>query len=156
ILGWWAWRETAKKAFLTLFYAFIAFGMLAKGPVAPLLALLVILVYAAAVRNLRLIRQTLWLPGILLFCAISSPWYFAVQLRNPQFFREFILEHNLGRFSKNLYHHTEPFWYYLPVAALALVPWTIFTAASLFESVRQWRSKLAPAEVDLTYQFSLF
>ena len=53
-----------------------------------------------------------------MFCAIALPWYFAVQARNPKFFREFIVEHNLGRFSKNLYHHTEPFWYYLPVTAL--------------------------------------
>jgi len=44
--------------------------------------------------------KTIWLPGILLFCLIALPWYFAVQARNPQFFREFIVEHNLGRFSK--------------------------------------------------------
>ena len=77
--------------------------------------------------------KTLWLPGILLFCAIALPWYFAVQIRNPEFFREFILEHNLGRFSKNLYHHTEPFWYYLPVTALALLPWTVFVIAAFVQ-----------------------
>ena len=52
----------------------------------------------------------------------------AVQLRNPEFFRVFILEHNLARFGKDLYHHTQPFWYYLPVALLGLVPWTMFVS----------------------------
>jgi 4-amino-4-deoxy-L-arabinose transferase-like glycosyltransferase len=59
-------------------------------------------------------------------------------LKNPEFFRVFILEHNLGRFGKNLYHHTQPFWYYLPVVLLGLVPWTIFVGVALTETVRAW------------------
>ena len=138
LLGWWAWRESKRKIYLASFYCFMALGMLAKGPVAPFLAFVIIVFYAAAVRDLRLVTRTLWLPGIVLFCAIALPWYFAVQMRNPAFFREFIVEHNLGRFSQNLYHHTEPFWYYLPVTALALVPWTVFTTAALTQSAQTW------------------
>src|SRR5580704_9755165 len=95
LLGWWAWRESGKTIYLATFYAFMALGTLAKGPVALFLAMLVIVLYAAAVRELRLVPKTLWLPGILLFCAIALPWYFAVQMRNPEFFREFIVEQNL-------------------------------------------------------------
>jgi 4-amino-4-deoxy-L-arabinose transferase-like glycosyltransferase len=138
MLGWWAWHETGQRIYLAAFYGFIALGALAKGPVAPFLAVVVIVSYAAAVRELRVVFKTLWLPGIVLFCVIALPWYFAVQARNPEFFREFILEHNLGRFSKNLYHHTEPFWYYLPVTALALLPWTVFGITAFVRSVRAW------------------
>ena len=73
MLGWWAWRESGKKIYLTMFYAFMALGMLAKGPVAPFLAGLVILLYAVAARELRITLRTLWLPGILLFCALALP-----------------------------------------------------------------------------------
>jgi 4-amino-4-deoxy-L-arabinose transferase-like glycosyltransferase len=66
------------------------------------------------------------------------PWYVAVQARNPEFFREFIVEYNLGRFSKNLYHHAQPFWYYLPVTALALVPWIVFAIAAFARAIRIW------------------
>ena len=159
MLGWWAWRESEKRIYLALFYAFMALGMLAKGPVAPFLAFLVIVFYAAVVRELRLVLKTLWLPGIFLFCFIALPWYFAVQARNPQFFREFIIEHNLGRFSKNLYHHTQPFWYYLPMMALALVPWTIFTVAAFVQSVRTWwakRKSTSAGPCDLEYQLGIF
>ncbi len=137
-LAWWAWHETGKRVYLATFFGFMALGTLAKGPVAPFLACLVIAVYASTVRDLRVVFKTIWLPGILLFCVIALPWYFAVQARNPGFFREFIVEHNLGRFSKNIYHHTQPFWYYLPVTALALVPWIIFVAAAFGRSVREW------------------
>ncbi|HEV3510236.1 MAG TPA: glycosyltransferase family 39 protein, partial [Candidatus Sulfotelmatobacter sp.] len=129
-LAWWAWREGGQRMYLAAFYACIALGMLAKGPVAPVLAAFVILLFAAATRDWRALLSTLWLPGILLFCLVGFPWYVAVQLRNPQFFHDFILEHNLARFSTNLYHHPEPFWYYLPVTALALVPWIVFVTAA--------------------------
>jgi 4-amino-4-deoxy-L-arabinose transferase-like glycosyltransferase len=145
MLGWWAWRPSGKRIYLAVFYCFMALGALAKGPIALFLAALVIVLYAAAVREFRLVLKTLWLPGVLLFCAIAMPWYFAVQMRNPEFFRVFILEHNLGRFSKDLYHHTEPFWYYLPVTALALVPWTVFVIAAFLERVRWWWGESRPA-----------
>lgn len=159
MLGWWAWRESGKKTYLAVFYGFMALGMLAKGPVAPFLAIVVVVLYAAAVRELRLVLKTLWVPGILLFCAIALPWYFAVQMRNPEFFHEFIVEHNLSRFSKNLYHHTKPFWYYLPVTALALVPWTVFASAALVQRVREWWAKRNARDAaggDLEDQFGMF
>jgi 4-amino-4-deoxy-L-arabinose transferase-like glycosyltransferase len=159
MLGWWAWRESENRIHLAIFYAGVALGTLAKGPVAPLLAGVIIVLYAAAVRELRVALKTLWLPGIFLFCAIALPWYVAVQVRNPEFFREFIVQHNLGRFSQNLYHHTEPFWYYLPVTALALVPWTVFVIAAFVQPFRLWWSRRKSTnreESDLEYQFAIF
>jgi 4-amino-4-deoxy-L-arabinose transferase-like glycosyltransferase len=158
MLAWWGWRESGKRIYLAVFYGFMALGALAKGPIALFLPALVIVLYAAAVRELRPVLKTLWLPGILLFCAIAMPWYFTVQMRNPEFFRVFILEHNLGRFSKDLYHHTEPFWYYLPVTALGLVPWTVFVIAAFLEQVRWW-GESHPAngtDLDCENRFGLF
>ncbi len=158
MLAWWAWRESEQRIYLALFYGCMALGMLAKGPVAPFLAAAVIVVLALATRDVRLVLRTLWLPGILLFCALALPWYIAVQMRNPQFFREFILQHNLARFSSDLYHHRQPFWYYLPVTVLAFVPWTVFVIVAFVESVRIWWSerKSVSAEPDFEFQFRAF
>jgi 4-amino-4-deoxy-L-arabinose transferase-like glycosyltransferase len=159
MLGWWAWRESGRRIYLAVFYGFMALGTLAKGPVALFLAAVVIILHAAMVRNVRLALKTLWLPGFFLFCAIAVPWYFAVQIRNPSFFHEFILEQNLGRFSQDLYHHTEPFWYYLPVTALALVPWTAFVIAAVVQRIGLSWAKRTPADradSDFEYQFSGF
>lgn len=158
MLAWWAWRESEKKLYLATFYGFMALGALAKGPLAPFLCAIVILLLAAAFRDWRLISKTLWLPGIFLFFAVCLPWYIAVQLANPQFFREFILEHNLARFSTNLYHHPEPFWYYIPVTALSLIPWIVFVCAALGESLRTWwaERKVDRPEPDLELQFRIF
>ena len=158
MLSWWAWRESGRRIYLALLYILMALGTLAKGPVAPFLAGVVIVLFAAAAHELRLALRTLWLPGILLFCAVALPWYVAVETQNPHFLREFILEHNLARFSTNLYHHPQPFWYYLPITALALLPWTVFVIAAFAESARAWwaERKSVSAEPDLELQFNLF
>jgi 4-amino-4-deoxy-L-arabinose transferase-like glycosyltransferase len=159
MLSWWTWHDTGKRIYLASFYGLLALGTLAKGPVAPFLAFLVIVSYAATVRELRLLWKTFWLPGIILFSVVALPWYFAVQARNPEFFREFIVEHNLGRFSKNLYHHTEPFWYYLPVTALGLLPWTVFAIAGFARSLRKWwasRKANGASRSDSEYRLRIF
>ena len=138
MLTWYAWYESGSKRYLALSYIFLGLAMLAKGPVGPLLAFAIVVIFAVAKGDHRLVARTCWIPGIALFAVTALPWYFAVQLRNPQFFRVFILEHNLGRFGKDLYHHTQPFWYYLPVALLGLVPWTMFVSVALLENIRVW------------------
>lgn len=145
LLAWYAWSETSQRIYLAGSYFFIALATLAKGPIAPALAGLVIVMFAVAARNARLILRTLWIPGVLLFLGIALPWYVAIQARQPEFFRIFILEHNFARFSSNLYRHEQPFWFYFPVIALALVPWVVFVAAAIFEILRAWwaeRSRL--------------
>jgi 4-amino-4-deoxy-L-arabinose transferase-like glycosyltransferase len=156
MLGWWAWRESGKKLYLLAFYIFMASGTLAKGPVAPFLAASVILLYAAATRDWGFVRETIWWPGVLLFLVIALPWYCVAQMRNPDFLRVFIVQHNLARFSTDLYHHREPFWYYLPVTALALVPWTLFVIVAAARILRACWSERTASEPDLELRFNLF
>lgn len=156
LLAWRGWRESEKRIYLLAFYLLMALGTLAKGPVAPLLGGITIVLFSVVARDLRPIFRTLWIPGILLFFAVALPWYIAVQVENPQFFREFVLEHNLARFSTNLYHHPEPFWYYIPVTALALVPWIVVVAVALVESLRLWWTQRKSTAPEIKLQFRIF
>jgi 4-amino-4-deoxy-L-arabinose transferase-like glycosyltransferase len=75
------------------------------------------------------------------------PWFIAVQRQNPTFFREFFLEHNLERFATDRYQHVQPFWYYLGVMVLAMMPWTVIAVRALIDgiltSVAEWRLRRA-------------
>jgi 4-amino-4-deoxy-L-arabinose transferase-like glycosyltransferase len=141
LLSWYAWQEFGTHAYLLLFYLSLALAVLAKGPVAVFLAGVIILAFCAVGRDYSLLWRTLSVSGILLFLAVALPWYLAVQLRNRDFFRVFILQHNLARFNTDVFHHQEPFWYFLPVVLLALAPWMIFVAQALLETGRRWREK---------------
>ncbi len=150
LLGWYAWYETDSKFWLFDIYFFTGVATLAKGPVAPFLAMLIIVAFAALRREWSIIARSFWWPGVLLYFAIVLPWFIAVQHQNPTFFREFFLEHNLERFATNRYQHEQPAWYYIIVVALALMPWTVIAIRALIDgvqtSVAEWRHRHARAD----------
>jgi 4-amino-4-deoxy-L-arabinose transferase-like glycosyltransferase len=148
MLGWYAWYETGKKFWLFDLYFFGAAATLAKGPVAPFLALSIILLFAGLRREWSVLRRTIWLPGVLLYLLMVLPWYIAVQRRNPTFYRLFFLEHNLERFATNRYQHHQPFWFYIAVLLIALMPWTVLAIRALVDSIdvsiAEWKVRHNP------------
>ena len=147
MLGWYAWYETDRKFWLFDLYFFVGIATLAKGPVAPAMAGCIIFSFAALRREWSLLRRTIWIPGVLLYFAMVLPWYIAVQHRNPDFLRIFFLEHNLERFATGRFMHEQPFWYYIPVLLLALMPWSVIAMRALVDaiqlSIAEWRARRA-------------
>ena len=147
LLGWYAWYETGSKFWLYDIYFFTGLATLAKGPVAPFLAIVIVAAFAFLRRDWSVLWRSFWWPGVALYFAMVLPWFIAVQHQNPTFFREFFLEHNLERFATNRYQHEQPFWYYLVVVVLALMPWTVVAIQALVDGVRtsvcEWRIRHA-------------
>ncbi len=143
LLGWYAWYETGSKFWLYDIYFFTGLATLAKGPVAPFLAIVIVAAFAFLRREWSILYRSLWWPGIALYFAMVLPWFIAVQHDNPTFFREFFLEHNIQRFATDRYQHVQPFYYYLPVVILAVMPWTVIAVRALIDgiltSVAEWR-----------------
>ncbi|MGA8110611.1 MAG: glycosyltransferase family 39 protein [Acidobacteriaceae bacterium] len=145
MLGWYAWYETDSKFWLFDIYFFVGAATLAKGPVAPFLALVIIGIFAALRREWSLFRRSLWWPGIVLYFAMVLPWFIAVQRRNPTFLKIFFLEHNLERFATNRFEHYHPFWYYIPVMLLGLTPWAVIAITAFVDAIKgsfnEWRAR---------------
>lgn len=137
MLGWYAWYETGKKFWLFDLYFFGAAATLAKGPVAPFMVLSILLLFCGLRREWSALRRTIWIPGILLYLVMVLPWYIEVQRRNPSFFHEFIIGHNLERYTTNLYQHRQPFYYYVVVLILGLLPWAALCFRALFDAIQQ-------------------
>ena len=77
LLAWYAWLETDEKRWLGAAYFFLALATLAKGPVAPFLALLIIVAFCLVLRDFKVLARMLWLPGspsISLSCCRGTCW----------------------------------------------------------------------------------
>jgi len=60
-----------------------------------------------------------------LAAAIAAPWYALVASRNgAAFFDEFFGKQQFARFLSGEFLHVRPFWFYIPVLAAGLFPWT--------------------------------
>ncbi len=111
----------------------LALAVLAKGPIGVLLAALVVLGYAAARRDLRVVKMVLAPAGLLAFALVALPWYLLVYAAQGQLFVDvFLLDHNLQRFTSTIHNHPGPFFYYLPVLLAGLFPWSGLVLPGLF------------------------
>ena len=56
---------------------------------------------------------------------VALPWYALVTLRNgAPFLEEFFWKHHFERFTTSALQHEQPFWFYVPVLAAVLFPWS--------------------------------
>ncbi|MGH9518792.1 MAG: glycosyltransferase family 39 protein, partial [Terriglobales bacterium] len=135
---WWQRRGAVTLAWAAVA---LAFAVLAKGPVAVALAALILIPFAATQRRLRDVWQLARPLPLALFFIIAAPWYIALELRQPEFFRVFFLQHNLERFATNKFEHPQAWWFYLPVLLLAVFPWTGWLLLPLQSAARRLRHR---------------
>ena len=129
--------ESPKKL---LFGAVAGVGMglalLAKGPVGMALPLVAAFLYLGVSRSWKKAPWGALGVAFLVAFAVGLPWYFAVEMRRPGFIERFIFEENLGRFSgEEAFHKASPFWFYVPVVVVGLLPWAGF----LIPALSRWR-----------------
>jgi 4-amino-4-deoxy-L-arabinose transferase-like glycosyltransferase len=128
-------------AMLALFGAFLGFGVLAKGPAAVILAGGAIGIWALSTRKWRAVFRLAHPMGIAVFALVALPWYVLCARRNPDFIHVFIFQHNFERYLTPVFQHKQPFWFFVPITLLALLPWTVFQIGSLQEGLRLRREK---------------
>jgi 4-amino-4-deoxy-L-arabinose transferase-like glycosyltransferase len=109
---------------LILFGFFLGLAVLAKGPAGIILCGGAVFFWAIFTKRWRDAFRLLHPVAIASFCLTALPWYILCSLRNPTFFRVFIIEHNFKRYLTPEFQHIQPFWYYLPIVLIAFLPWT--------------------------------
>lgn len=121
------WAVTDRVAKLPwLAGVFFGLAILAKAAVPVVLALP--LLYWAGRRWTKVVAP------VLLAIAVAGPWYWLCYRANGwPFIEELFLRHHLARFVSGETLHQRPLWFYVPVLAAGLFPWTPVAAGI------QWR-----------------
>ncbi len=127
------WKEGGRWCWI----AYVAMGLavMTKGPVGAALPILTILIFLGWNRELSgAIRRFYAIAGLALTILIAAPWFVAITIREPGFFDFYFIGEHLRRVFDADYSHAEAFYFYLPVLALGLLPW------SLLVPFLTWRS----------------
>ena len=116
----------------------LALGVLTKGPVA------VVLVGAASLAAMgwrrwwRHVASRWSLAGLAVFAAVALPWHAAVYARAGEpWVQDYFGYHMWTRFTQPIEAHGYPWYFYLPVLAAGMLPWTGLGAAALWAAVAQ-------------------
>jgi len=123
-------------------YVFLGLAVLAKGPVALILAGGVGVCHWTIESRMQLRR---WHPvaGLAIMLAVSVPWFWLAFRQNGfGFILVFFINHNLARYVTDIHHHTQPLYYFVPITLGLIYPWSawlIFSASRAgFRKLRQW------------------
>ncbi|GAC1304272.1 MAG: glycosyltransferase family 39 protein [Steroidobacteraceae bacterium] len=101
----------------------MAFAVLSKGLIGAVLPAGSLLIYAAWQRDRRIFRRLHARSGLALFGLIAAPWFVLAALANPAFLKFFFVREHFQRFLTPVEHRTEPWWFFVPVLAVGVLPW---------------------------------
>lgn len=99
-------------------------GLLAKGPVAVALVVPPVIVHSWFDRTMVRPNWRSWLMYLLIAVGFAGPWFICVAWQDSSFLGYFFWFHHVQRFVTP-FDHQEPFWFYLPILLLGMLPWTL-------------------------------
>ncbi|HMD02049.1 MAG TPA: glycosyltransferase family 39 protein, partial [Candidatus Baltobacteraceae bacterium] len=143
-----AWFATLRNGDARAWYggwAALGLGALAKGPVAPVVAALVIGVWALwetrTGRRLVWPSPAAWAGGVALFAAIVAPWTIAlVHTAGLPAIAELVGHYTFGRYVNVIENQPGPIWYYVPVVVLGFFPWFAYLVPASLYATREARN----------------
>lgn len=116
-------NPTQNRQWMLVAWALAALAVMSKGLIGVVLPALAVGVYVVASRSGNVLRRLHPVSGVAVMFAITVPWFVAVELRNPGFSDFFFIHEHLQRFTQPEHRRPGPWWYFLPIGALALMPW---------------------------------
>ncbi len=109
---------------------FSGLAMLSKGLIGLVLPAGALFFYLLSIKKLRLLLRPSWMvPGMILLAGVGFSWYLLIALTHPggvDFMRELFLKQHVGRFTSSMDGHGGPFFYFVPVVLLGMMPWSPF------------------------------
>ena len=135
-------KKRNDKLLLLRVYLWIGLALLTKGPVAVALPVMVVLPFALLTRRWRdTLKAAFFIPGWLVTLAVFLPWAVALTLKDGgDFFRHFLLDHNLGRFSSTMESHGGQLWYYAVALPFIVLPFMAWLKPALMQA-RHWKTE---------------
>lgn len=158
LVWWFRGMQTGRDRYFVWGALAAGFGFLAKGPVAPVVALLVAIPYFVWERRSGTAHAPswrAWLLGCASFVAIVAPWFAALVARSGvHAVVQLIGHYTFGRYTGTIENQSGPVWYYLPVIVLGFFPWVAFLPSALAAAAGRLRAP-AVTDADLNLQQTL-
>jgi len=118
-------QERTPRKFVLLAALALGLGFLTKGPVGLIIPFIVIVpVLMIERRSIALSPGDLVL-GFIVMVAVAVPWYVVMWLRHgTEYLQGFFIGDNFERFATDRFNDPRPWWFYVPIVAGGLLPWT--------------------------------
>lgn len=137
-------------------WAGMALAVLSKGLIGIVLPGAVLVLYTLLSRDWAIWKRLHFGAGLLLFFAIATPWFVLVSLKNPEFPNFFFIHEHFQRFTSKVHHRAGPWYYFIPILILGIVPWLGVLAQSLWNARREPMHGFRPKKMLLVWSVFIF
>ena len=120
-----------RRRWMWLAWASMGLAVLSKGLIGVVLPGAILMLYVLWQRDWRRLRQLEITVGLLIFLAITLPWFIAVSVKNPEFAQFFFIHEHFQRYSSDISHRVQPWWYFVPLLLAGTLPWVSLLPGAL-------------------------
>ena len=106
-------------------WIFMALATLSKGLIGAAIPAMVFIAYSVSAWDWKIWTRIRLFSGMVLFLAITVPWFFLVAQRNPEFLEFFFIHEHLQRFTQDAHSRTGPIYYFVPLLLVGILPWIL-------------------------------
>ena len=128
-----------RRNWMLLAWAALALAVLSKGLIGIVLPGTALFLYSLFNRDIAIWKRMHWVSGLLLFLVIAVPWFVLVIKANPEFFQRFFIYEHFTRFATKQLNRYQPWYYFVPILLLGMLPWTVLMFDTL---LRTWRGSV--------------
>ncbi|HWI19050.1 MAG TPA: glycosyltransferase family 39 protein [Vicinamibacterales bacterium] len=142
--------ERSPRKFVVLAALGLGLGFLMKGPVGLIIPLIVIIPVLMIERRSIGLNPVDIVLGFAIMIAVATPWYLAMWIEHGnEYLQSFFVGDNFERFSTSRFNDPRPWWFYLPVVAGGLLPWTPLALTWLGPMTQFLRGRRSIGTIDL-------
>jgi 4-amino-4-deoxy-L-arabinose transferase-like glycosyltransferase len=124
-----------------IFWIALGVGILIKGPVTPLLALLTVVTLYAIDRDLAWLKRLRLLPGVLVTALVAAPWLIAITMKSGgAFWAEAVGRDLLGKVAEGQESHGAPPGYYALIFALFIWPLPVIAVQGALAGLSRFKA----------------
>jgi len=120
-----------------------AVATLVKGPIGFILPTLVLAIFNLLNKNRAALKHFFAPLNLVVFFAITLPWFLGVNHLHPDFAYYGIIEESFHRFTTTQFRRTGPVYYYVPWIAGGLFPWSVLlpeAVGAAWRARKRWTS----------------
>jgi len=147
---------TARRNWMLACWAGMALAVMSKGLIGIVLPGAVLVLYSLLTRDWAIWKRLHLGLGLLLFFAMTTPWFVLISIRNPEFPKFFFIHEHFQRFTSTVHHRAGPWYYFIPFLMIGIVPWLGVLLQSAWAARRDIAKGFQPRKMLLIWAVFIF
>lgn len=147
---------TERRNAMLIAWAGMALATMSKGLIGFVLPGAVLVIYTGVSRDWAIWTRLHFFKGLLVFFAITTPWFILVWQHNPEHPHFFFIHEHWQRFTSKVHHREGAWYYFFPMLIVGIIPWLGLLVQGLAQGFKRTTSRFQAPQMLLIWTVFIF